>query len=231
MTKVLVVEDNFIIAEDLSHILEDLAYKVTDVEASYYEALESIEREKPDLCLLDITIRGQKDGIDLAETIRTKYGIPFLFITSHSDKITVERAKKTKPKGYIVKPFDQDDVYTSIEMALAKVDKEAGAKPFVLIKHRGNLQRIFIEDIAYAKADGNYIEIHTLEDKKYLNRQSLKDFLEMDYARNFCQVHKSYIVNLDQMRSFNSNEIQIGTFEIPIGKKYITELREFLSLH
>lgn len=94
MAKVLIVEDNFIIADDLSNILEDLGYEITGIAASYYEAIELIEKSKPDLCLLDITIRGEKDGIELAETIQEKYGFPYLYITSHSDKSTVERAKK-----------------------------------------------------------------------------------------------------------------------------------------
>lgn len=133
--------------------------------------------------------------------------------------------KKTKPKGYIVKPFDQDDVYTSIEIAMAQVDKESGAKPFLLVKHKGSLERVLIEMISHAKTDGNYIEIHTLENKKYLHRQSLRDFLELENMKSFCQVHKSYAVNLDQMISFNSKQVNGTNYQIPIGKKYASSIK------
>lgn len=227
--EVLIVEDNFIIADDLTNILEYLGYKVLGVAPSFYEALEAIEKNKPNLCLLDISIRGEKDGIDLGKEINARYGIPFLYITSHSDKVTVSRAKETKPKGYIVKPFDQDDVYTSIEIAIATTQDAIVVEPFILLRNKGKLEKLIISSISFVKSDGNYIEIHTTDERKYLQRQSLKEFLELEQISGFCQVHKSYAVNLNQVTSFNSKTVNGNSFEIPIGKTFISMVKNSLT--
>lgn len=227
--KILIVEDNFIIAEDLKSILIDLEYNVVDIAMSYYEAIETIISKQPDLCLLDIVIKGEKDGITLAETINKDFGIPFLFITSHSDKHTVERAKNTLPKGYIIKPFDQDDVYTSIEMAAAAAGSVVKQKPSLLIRQNGILNKVFIHDIAYIKSDKNYIELHTNQGRRYLQRQSLKEFLEQTNSTLFCQVHKSYAVNLNLVSSFNADDVFLSDNSIPVGNKYYIELKNRLN--
>jgi len=227
--KILIVEDNFIIAEDLKSILIDLEYNVIDIAMSYFEAVEAISAKKPDLCLLDIVIKGEKDGIDLAETINKDFGLPFLFITSHSDKHTVDRAKKTFPKGYIIKPFDQDDVYTSIEMAAAMAGANTKQEPSILIRQNGILNKVFIHDITYVKSDKNYLELYTSQGAKYLQRQSLKEFLEQPNTGQFCQVHKSYAVNLNHISSFNADDVFINTETIPVGNKYYTEIKARLN--
>ena len=121
---ILIVEDNIIIAEDLQYMLEDLGYNVVGIAMSYYEALDLLQEKKPDICLLDVILKGEKDGIHLAETINEKYGTPFLFITSHSDRVTIDRAKLTQPKGYIVKPFDPTELLARIRKCLRKSHSE-----------------------------------------------------------------------------------------------------------
>lgn len=227
--KILIVEDNFIIAEDLKSILTDLEYDVVDIAMSYFEAIEIIIAKQPDLCLLDIVIKGEKDGIDLAETINQDFGLPFLFITSHSDKHTVERAKKTLPKGYIIKPFDQDDVYTSIEMAAAIAGANTKQEPSLLIRQNGILNKVFIHDITHVKSDKNYLEIYTHQGAKYLQRQSLKEFLELPNTGQFCQVHKSYAVQLRYVSSFNSSELVVVSNRIPVGNKHYNTIKERCS--
>lgn len=224
--KILIVEDNFIIAEDLKNILTDLGYDVVDIVMSYYEAIECIITKQPDLCLLDIVIKGEKDGIDLAHTINQDFGLPFLYITSHSDKHTVERAKNTMPKGYIIKPFDQDDVYASIEIATVAAANINTQKPSILIRQNGILNKIFVHDIAFVKTDKNYLELFTVQNQKFILRQSLKEFLDQTHMGDFCQIHKSYAVHIKHVSSFNADGITINNEQIPIGKKYYTELKK-----
>ncbi len=228
--KILIVEDNFIIAEDLKNILTDLGYDVVDIVMSYYEAIECIITKQPDLCLLDIVIKGEKDGIDLAHTINQDFGLPFLFITSHSDKHTVERAKNTMPKGYIIKPFDQDDVYASIEIATAAAANINTQKPSILIRQNGILNKVFVHDITFVKTDKNYLELFTAQNQKFILRQSLKEFLDQVHMGDFCQIHKSYAVHIKQVSSFNADGITINNEQIPIGKKYYTELKRRCGL-
>ena len=116
--KILVVEDEIIIADDICNILSKLGYDALDPVINYTEAIEAIEKHQPDLAILDIQLAGSKDGIDLAWKIKEDFEMPFIFLTSNADPTTVERAKKVTPPAYLVKPFKKEDLYTSIEMAL-----------------------------------------------------------------------------------------------------------------
>ncbi|MBI1307704.1 MAG: response regulator [Bacteroidetes bacterium] len=225
--RILIVEDNLVIADDLKFILQDLGYSVTGIAISYEEALELILQEMPDLCLLDVVLQGKKDGVDLAETINRDFGIPFLFITSHSDKDTVERVKKTLPKGYVVKPFDNNDVFTSIELAIALSVTAVENEPFILIRHGGSLLKICINDILYVKADGNYIEIYTDQNKKYAERKTLKEFLQ-SVDDGLIQVHKSFAVNRRRITALNSSEVIVQDIKVPVGKTFYGDLKNQL---
>jgi DNA-binding NarL/FixJ family response regulator len=123
--KVLIVEDEPIIAEDIAASLDQLDYKVAATAYSSEEALEYLHRFDPDIALLDIQIKGSLDGIDIATIIREKYRIPYVFLTSHSDRLTLDRAKKTVPYGYIVKPFTEKDLLATMEMAMHRYYNES----------------------------------------------------------------------------------------------------------
>lgn len=97
--KILVVEDEIIIADDICDILSELGYDTLEPVINYSEAIEAIEKYKPDLAILDIQLAGSKDGIDLAWKIKEDYQLPYIFLTSHADPATVERAKKSNSTG------------------------------------------------------------------------------------------------------------------------------------
>ena len=116
--KVLIVEDEMIVARDLSNNLSQVGYRVCGIVTSVEKALKSVAEHEPDVVLIDIILKGPRDGIELARALQGEWNIPFLFITSHADRATVERAKATRPSGYIVKPFTPDEVYAAVEVAL-----------------------------------------------------------------------------------------------------------------
>jgi DNA-binding NarL/FixJ family response regulator len=116
---VLIVEDEPLVAEDIAGHLESIGFIVDGITHSGEEALAHLENSRPDAVLLDITLEGQMDGVDVAHHINKHFGIPFIFLTSHADKTTVERVKETKPGAYLVKPFDENDLFTSLEMAVS----------------------------------------------------------------------------------------------------------------
>lgn len=118
-SKVLIVEDELIIAEDLKEILLELGYKVTGIAKDIKEAKDILIQEVPDIVLLDIRLRDGDNGIDLARFIRKTMHMPIIFITSYSDKDTLKRAKEVKPDGYLVKPVEKGDLFSSIEIALS----------------------------------------------------------------------------------------------------------------
>lgn len=124
MKRIIIVEDEALIAEEIAGTLESLGYEVVGNEVNGDKALDVFANTPADLILLDINIRGTIDGIGLAKIIREKYKLPFVFLTSFSDAPTLEKVKETIPYGYIVKPFSDDDLRINIELALAKFDSE-----------------------------------------------------------------------------------------------------------
>jgi len=115
---ILIVEDEVLIARDIKITLEEIGYDVCSICYNSETALKDIYRCRPDLVLLDITIPGQKDGIGIANVLNDQHQIPFVYLTSHSDEATLERAKLSRPWGYIVKPFKDSDLKTSVQIAL-----------------------------------------------------------------------------------------------------------------
>ena len=110
-----------IIAEDIKMLLDDLGYQIVEqVARSYNDGIRLFESEKPDLVLVDIMISGEKDGIDLAEAIRQNSDTPLIFLTSHADTSTIDRAKKMNPDAYIVKPSTSEHILEEVGRLIKK---------------------------------------------------------------------------------------------------------------
>lgn len=136
--QILVVEDERIIAEDIQRSLQSFGYAVPAVVATGKDAIIKAEEYKPDLVLMDIVLRGEMDGIDAANQIRSRFNIPVIYLTGYSDEKMVERAKITGPFGYIIKPFEDRELHTTVEIALYKHRMEKKLK-----EERENLNLIF----------------------------------------------------------------------------------------
>ena len=117
---ILVVEDERIVAEDIKMRLQKLGYAVPGVAFSGEEAVKKAENMQPDLVLMDIVLEKKMSGIEAASIISSRFNIPIIYLTAYADNKTLERAKITEPFGYILKPFEDREVYTTIEMALYK---------------------------------------------------------------------------------------------------------------
>lgn len=122
--QILVVEDDNIVVLELRHRLQNLGYDVVGLASYGEEAIEKAGEARPDLVLMDIRLRGHMDGITAAEEIRTRYGIPVVYLTAYTDNDTLRRAKVTEPYGYIIKPFQEAELLTAIEIALYKHEME-----------------------------------------------------------------------------------------------------------
>ncbi|NEN24191.1 response regulator transcription factor [Cryomorpha ignava] len=123
---VLVVEDEPLIAEDIAGYLLENGFAVLAIANNAKEALEILKDNMPDAILLDINLGDGMDGIELATQIRTTEKIPVVFLTSHADKATLDRAKQTIPAGYLLKPFDGKDIMTSLEIAIFSHSQQNG---------------------------------------------------------------------------------------------------------
>lgn len=122
--RILVVEDERITAEDVKYRLINLGYRVMETVVSGEEALESLTKTHPDLILMDIALRGSLDGVETADIILRKHAIPVVFLTAYADNATIEKAKKTEPYGFILKPFEDNELRGVIETALYKHSME-----------------------------------------------------------------------------------------------------------
>ncbi len=119
-TKILIVEDESITAFDLQVRLESMGYTVPALASSGDEAICAVRAHQPDLLLMDINIRGEKDGITVAQEIRESFDVPIIYLTAFTDAATIERASYTEPFGYLIKPFQEQELYSNVEMALYK---------------------------------------------------------------------------------------------------------------
>jgi CheY-like chemotaxis protein len=129
-TRILVVEDEQITAEDLRDILTDMGYMVVSVVPAGSEAIAEVEHARPDLVLMDVRIKGELDGTQIARILRDRFDTPVVFLTAHADEETLTRATLAEPLGYIVKPFQEAELHATIEMALHKnrSDQERATK-------------------------------------------------------------------------------------------------------
>ena len=123
-TKILVVEDERIVAKDLQRRLQRLGYTVCAIASSGQEAIEQVAQTTPHIVLMDIILQGPMDGVEAAEHIRARFNIPIIYLTAHADANTLQRAKATEPFGYLLKPFEAKALQTTIEMALYKHQME-----------------------------------------------------------------------------------------------------------
>ena len=126
--KIMIVEDEKVVAMDIRQTLRRLGHQVSACVASASEALEQVAQVKPDLILMDVVLKGGRDGIETARLIKQLCDVPIIYLTAHADQETLERAKRTEPFGYLIKPFDQNELQTAIEIALFKHRSERAQK-------------------------------------------------------------------------------------------------------
>jgi DNA-binding LytR/AlgR family response regulator len=235
-TKVLIVEDEALIADNLAAIIGDLNYHITDICSNADEALKSIKNNAPEICLLDVNLGGGIDGIDLATMIRTRLDIPHIFITSFSDTATINRARETFPSAYIIKPYTEKEV--EVNMMLVQ-HKKTGLTPVYqnqppeddsfFIKDKHELIRIKFDEISYCEASDNYTIIYTVKGKHILS-QTMKTVFEKLEKNGFVRVHRSYFVRFRDIESIGPNYIIIQGKEIPLSQNHRGELLTRINL-
>ncbi|SMD31857.1 two component transcriptional regulator, LytTR family [Reichenbachiella faecimaris] len=239
--KIMIVEDEMITAESIKDMLEELGYEVVGICMRAETALNAIMSEEPDFALLDVNLKGEKTGIWLAEQLKQKHNIPYVFLTSYGDKKTIEQAAETNPFGYLLKPIDKHHLYAAIEVAIKKfaeinnsassnVLEEIVLKDSLFIKDEYLLVKVKFEDINLAKANGNYIEVHT-NGKKHLIKGTLSTFMEILPKRQFFQTHRSYLINIEKINAIGGNYVKVDQINVPITATNKEELMTQLNLY
>jgi DNA-binding LytR/AlgR family response regulator len=229
---ILIVEDNVIIADDLQQIIEGFGYQVLGNVISYEKAVDFLSNNRIDLVLLDINLATEKTGIDLADYINLNFRIPFIFLTSNLDDETLGAAAKTLPSAYLVKPFDNKTIYTSIEVALTsfvnkKLD-DVNLKDFLFLKKNNLYHKVELKDIYFIKSDNIYLEVYIKNNQKFLIRSTLKEFLK-NLPSHFFKCNKSYIINTNEIKTFNLNYVFINDVQISVSKEFKPYLKSLLN--
>ncbi|MBK9274937.1 MAG: response regulator [Flavobacteriales bacterium] len=231
--RILIVEDEPLIAEDLRAHLEELGYEVAAACDNALDAMAEVAATAPDLLLLDINLGDGADGVQLAEKVSVKHRVPFIFVTSHSDKATLDRVKALRPAGFIIKPFDENDLRAQIELALARFanDVEATAAPteaqrheFVIadsifIRDKGKLVKVAMDDIHYAEADDNYVTLFTPA-RKYVITSTLAAVEQKLKSAHHLRIHRSYLVDTRRITAVEDGYVRLGALSLPVGKTH-----------
>ncbi|WP_445955512.1 LytR/AlgR family response regulator transcription factor [Yeosuana sp.] len=236
VTKILIIEDEMIIAANISLQLTTLGYEVTGIIPRGEEALVHIEQHQPDILLLDINLKGNMDGVELAQIMQKSFNIPIIYLTANADEVNFNRAKSTNPYAFISKPFKKLDLERAIELTINRVKSEhesathsvEKSAPFILsdsifVRHLEKMVRVDIKDILYIEAERNYCRIYC-KLKEYLLVMTLKDLDEKLPQKHFLRVHRSFIVNLSQIDEIATSHIVIAKKAIPVSKSLKDEL-------
>lgn len=230
-TRVLIVEDEPIIAADLEDRLLELGYEVVPPCDSGEAALQFLEEENVDLVLMDIQLAGKLDGIETAQKILETRRLPILYLTSNSDDATFARAKRTSPAAFLSKPYRGRDLLHAIELAISVANKPfaALAEPNdqmsaylfndrLFVKVKDKMVRIFFKDIQWLEADDYYCKLMTPE-KELLIGHTLKQMGQvLENIPEFMRVHRSFIVNLSNVEEIGDSYLLIQKKQIPLNK-------------
>jgi DNA-binding LytR/AlgR family response regulator len=244
---ILVVEDEAIVAKDIATCLKKIGYNVSATLNKGEKVLDFLKEHKPDLILMDIMLSGKMTGIDTSAEVKKKYDIPVVFLTAYADEKTISKAKVTEPYGYVIKPFKEIDLRTSIEMALYKFKKEkeklagvdssrfnsssAISREFIYVKSNSRLVKVQNTNILFVEALKDYVIIHT-RNEKYTIHSTMKDIDKKLPEDIFMRVHRSYILNLKKIKSIEGNIVLLEDSDkkVPIGGSYKDDLYEKLNL-
>lgn len=235
--KILVVEDEMIIGAQVALFLTELGYEVTGIFPRAEEALLCIKERQPDIALMDIQLKGDMNGIELAIIFQEEYHIPVIFLTANTDDATFQKAKAAKPYGFLSKPFSKVSLQRTLELAKSlihtnsskdqKEDTQYEDKPQVLsdrifIYHEDKKVKIMLENILYVEAERNYCRIVSSE-RDYLLTMPMKSLEGQLLSDLFQRIHRSYIINLRHLDAVDEGTVIVAGKLLLLSKSYRKE--------
>ena len=224
--KILLVEDNFSCLVRLEMMLDSLGFRHTRTVENGRDALKAIEQQQPDLILMDIELKGNMTGIDIAKKIQ-HLNIPIIFITAFVEAHYFDEAKETFPYAYLNKPYDEITLERAIKLALAfssknnTTTKQEKDDNSIFIKKTGILEKLNYLDILWIKSEGNYCTLFT-DKKKYVLKTSLTKLKEKLPKDKFIQCHRSILVQVEKVSQINlkTKKIFVAQNALDIGRSF-----------
>jgi DNA-binding LytR/AlgR family response regulator len=224
--KVLIVEDEALIAAEIAECLEENDFEITGIASTAEDALGLLLTGKPDVILMDISIKGKTNGIELAKRILESHNLPVIFLTSNTDTTVFKKATQVNPNAFLLKPFNEKELPIAIELAFtnhnAQVIKSLSNKPVltssVFVKNGKKFCKIQTDDIWYIQGEGSYSRLVTREGE-FLVSFNLSQFHDEIDNKYFVRVHRSYIINLKNIDGFDLDNVFIKSKSIPISKQ------------
>ena len=242
--KILIVEDEMLIGAKISLFLTELGYEVTGLLPRAEEVLNHVQENSPDIALLDIQLKGEMDGVSLAQSLMQIHRIPVIFLTANTDDATFQRAKTARPYAFLTKPFKKTDLQRALELTLARManqehpateapaDKPA-ATDFILtdrifVHHKDRMIKVLFETILYIEAERNYCRVIT-PTKEYTLSMPMKT-LENSLPDYFQRIHRSHVVNLKHVDEIGDFSVRIGSALLPVSKSFKDDLMRRIRL-
>lgn len=230
---ILIVEDDMIIAADISVQLSQLGYEIIGISTHAEDALNIVATNRPDIILMDIILSGKMNGIEAALLILERHQIPVIFLTSNTDDATFSQALAAKPFAFIAKPFQAFDLERTLQMTLQRITlaQASDAPPPAtgtfsvmedrfFIRDKDQMVKVKFTEILYAEADRSYCQLHTQE-HTYLLSVPLRTLESQLPEDNFVRTHRSFIVNLEKVDAISEHHefLTIKAQQIPISRR------------
>ncbi len=238
--KILIVEDEVIVAKDIAFYLDEIGCEVIGILVEGEDVIPFLKKHQPDIVLMDINLKGKLDGIQTVHLIKQQYDLPIIFLTANTDDQSFELAKATKPFAFVEKPFKPKRLVRTVELLIEQIAESSQEKnnqepdqlilsDRIFVRVKGKMIKIFLSDILYIEADGAYSKIVS-ESKVYLLAVNLLN-LENKIANDILmRVHRSYIVNLQKIDSMEENYIHIHEKTIPVSRSHWNDFLKRLKI-
>ncbi|MEY3501917.1 MAG: hypothetical protein RL308_3590 [Bacteroidota bacterium] len=212
MPKVLIIEDQILIANFIESLLLQHNFKNVDIAYCFASAIEKAVTFDPDIVLMDINLEGNNEGIALAQNHFSNKGV--IYLTAQNDDETISTAIATNPYSYLTKPIKPTDLITAVKLLTMKL------RPKNLVLNEGNIEFVFnFDDIMYIKSSKNYIDVFTVSNTVSI-RYGIAKIAEKLPEAMFVQIHRSIIVNVNFIQKKTKSFVLINTVKMPISRKF-----------
>lgn len=243
--RILIVEDNRLLAAGLAELLEENGFEVPGMLVKGEEVLPWLTEHEVDAVIMDVRLKGQLTGIETVEAIKKTSQVPVIFLTAHEDAHTLSKVLNLRPSAFISKPYKEIDLLTAVRLATApdtqvevaeSEDDDAGSgipgvlvgKDFVYLRTKKQYERVPFADILYLRSDRSYTEVFLTKSTLVVS-VPMGTLLEALPDNRFVRTHRSYAVNLSHITAFDREELQVGSHTVPLSAPHRKALLQLLK--